>query len=803
MKFKKFIPASLLLIAVSIATNVQAFDIPRNSAHLLKHRNTPLSAEHKLSHTGMDSIIAPNIILPDWSSDNVHLEGYNPGYYGGSLGDINGDGFEDAYFNINRSWPNVDYKTLIYYGHSTGLSPTPDYIFSLRDTLDMSSLALHPAGDVNGDGYDDIILYGLSIRPSEFEYPMMIFGSPAGINNTAVQVPIDVRHESGPYAPLITYPAGDLNADGYEDLIFVNDYPHKGYVAYGSATGLNTTVSWPQAPYEDPSWLVMTPFVYSSDFNNDGYDDVAYSSDRLYIFYGSATGITTTAQQKITLYGGRYVTYWEPMIITGDFNGDSYDDVIAHAIIGFDENTEFLYERAVIFMVPGSPSGLDTVNHFIIQDENYGGVTSPKFWGLGDINNDGFDDFSYEKTIYYGGKLSQADYTWNQFHGVDFNHNGPRTLRRIGDVDGNGSDDIMVRGERWEVYLSDEYEPVSLNCAPLYSECFYGPNHHYSIDLPELSNSLFKYNQYTVRHPLNIGNRNGPGLDASGKLEDNSLIIYSVQGFNNQSLSCTTQVKINTLPITNVSIKPNYAHPKGDPYTFYIGYGETAFRLAALPAGGGGPYTYRWSNGSTEKNPRISESVPGEYPYWVKMKNVHGCETSDTAIIKVENALCSSPLVDVVMSQYPAILQNPLLANLIKSNSKIAVCKDGQTMCFTKAVVDIRISRAGYTIGACTPGVIPAEAFMTDEMEDILRGGLKVIVAPNPSSHAFQLNVVSIYNEPVMIRIMDLAGRQVEVLNNASSNQTITIGHKLRAGTYIAEVISGKEREVVKLVKMQ
>src|SRR5690606_1358880 len=148
-------------------------------------------------------------------------------------------------------------------------------------------------------------------------------------------------------------------------------------------------------------------------------------------------------------------------------------------------------------------------------------------------------------------------------------------------------------------------------------------------------------------------------------------------------------------------------------------------------------------------------------PYWVKMKNMHGCESSDTTIIKVENALCSSPLVDVVMSQYPMILQNPVLANLIKSNSKIAVCKDGQTMCFTKAVVDIRITRAGYTIGACTPGVIPAEAFMTDEMENILRGEMKVIVAPNPSSHAFQLNVVSIYNAPVMIRIMDLAGRQV------------------------------------------
>src|SRR5690606_11845107 len=113
-----------------------------------------------------------------------------------------------------------------------------------------------------------------------------------------------------------------------------------------------------------------------------------------------------------------------------------------------------------------------------------------------------------------------------------------------------------------------------------------------------------------------------------------------------------------------------------------------------------------------------------------------------------------------------------------------------------------RLSRPGYSLGACTPGIIPAQAFMTQDIEEILSGKLKVMVAPNPATTRFQLNIASITNESVSIRITDINGRVVEQINRAATNTTVFVGEKLRAGVYFAEVIAGNEREIIKLIKI-
>src|SRR5690606_27640000 len=117
-------------------------------------------------------------------------------------------------------------------------------------------------------------------------------------------------------------------------------------------------------------------------------------------------------------------------------------------------------------------------------------------------------------------------------------------------------------------------------------------------------------------------------------------------------------------------------------------------------------------------------------------------------------------------------------------------------------VVDIRLARPGYSLGPCTPGVIPATAFMTQEIEEILAGKLKVLVAPNPSNNRFQLNIASINQEAVTIRITDISGRLVEVINRAATNSTIYVGEKLTPGMYFAEVSAGNEKQVIKLIKL-
>jgi hypothetical protein len=77
-----------------------------------------------------------------------------------------------------------------------------------------------------------------------------------------------------------------------------------------------------------------------------------------------------------------------------------------------------------------------------------------------------------------------------------------------------------------------------------------------------------------------------------------------------------------------------------------------------------------------------------------------------------------------------------------------------------------------------------------------------VRVYPNPSASAFTVNIESFNNkEDVSLRIIDIAGRIVEVRSNLAGSQTLKIGSNLKAGLYIAEIRQGNESKTIKLLK--
>ena len=79
----------------------------------------------------------------------------------------------------------------------------------------------------------------------------------------------------------------------------------------------------------------------------------------------------------------------------------------------------------------------------------------------------------------------------------------------------------------------------------------------------------------------------------------------------------------------------------------------------------------------------------------------------------------------------------------------------------------------------------------------------KVTVYPNPSSADFRIQVKSSSEEPVRIRIFDVTGRIIKVINNAAANSYIKVGIELRQGSYLAEVQQGANRQTIKLLKME
>jgi hypothetical protein len=96
----------------------------------------------------------------------------------------------------------------------------------------------------------------------------------------------------------------------------------------------------------------------------------------------------------------------------------------------------------------------------------------------------------------------------------------------------------------------------------------------------------------------------------------------------------------------------------------------------------------------------------------------------------------------------------------------------------------------------------PNAAPLVQPEEKVIVEELTVQVSPNPASVSFKFLVYSKSDSPVTIRITDAAGRIVDGIKGLTIGMPVTLGSKLVSGSYVAEVIQGKERKIVKLIKL-
>jgi hypothetical protein len=79
----------------------------------------------------------------------------------------------------------------------------------------------------------------------------------------------------------------------------------------------------------------------------------------------------------------------------------------------------------------------------------------------------------------------------------------------------------------------------------------------------------------------------------------------------------------------------------------------------------------------------------------------------------------------------------------------------------------------------------------------------KVQVRPNPTPNYFTVNIYSSADKDLRIRITDLSGRLIQEKKLNGGSQYIQIGDNWQNGVYFLEVIHGKERKVLRLLKLQ
>jgi hypothetical protein len=339
-----------------------------------------------------------------------------------NAGDVNGDGYSDVIVGAERyaNGQTREGMAFVYHGSSSGLSLAANWTAEGGQISAFFGSSVSTAGDVNGDGYSDVIVGAsgysdaLTVGGKVFVY----HGSASGLSAAANQTM--TVNQSGAFFGSSVSDAGDVNGDGYSDAIVGASYFDNGqtdegraFVYHGSASGLSATASW--TAESDQAFARLGQSVSTAgDVNGDGYSDVIVGAHlydngqtdegRALVYHGSALGLSLTANwieetdQSSSSFGYSVST-------AGDVNGDGYSDVIVGAYEYSDFQTPY---EGRAFVYHGSPSGLPAAANWTAE----GNQTSASFgWSVstaGDVNGDGYSDAIVGANVYDNGESNEG-----------------------------------------------------------------------------------------------------------------------------------------------------------------------------------------------------------------------------------------------------------------------------------------------------------------------------------------------------------------------------------------------------------
>ena len=472
-----------------------------------------------------------------------------------NAGDVNGDGLDDLLVGSGPLYTNGgEGSAYVVFGKTDGVdvelsdieSGTSDEGFYIEGAFYRGGEQVSAAGDVNGDGLDDLII------GSEYDqYTRVVFGKTTGttvvlkgLENSADGFTIKAIDGTREYGDAVSG-AGDVNGDGFDDLIVGNtaatvggvSQVGKSYVVFGKGNGNNVDLQ--NVADGEGGYVINGTELYdhsgysvagAGDVNGDGLDDIMVGSalfdissdgmvggiddietvDDAYVVFGKdntdAVDLTDVAEGDggFIMNGAGHIGY--SVSGAGDVNGDGLDDMVlsfgdeGQVYVVFGKDTTDAVDLSNFantnegFVVSGL--GIDQLG-LAVQTSTKVRQSGSVVSGAGDVNGDGYDDLLMQnpitgKSYVVFGKNDTAevdlDVVASGIGGFEMSASSlPQTIEEgsfmryvnlggygvsaAGDVNGDGLDDIIVssshangtKGESYVVFGKTDTNAVDLS----------------------------------------------------------------------------------------------------------------------------------------------------------------------------------------------------------------------------------------------------------------------------------------------------------------------------------------------------
>jgi len=392
------------------------------------------------------------------------------GWVVSTAGDVNGDGYSDVLVGADfySNGQSLEGRAFVYLGGPGGLAATPVWTAESDQANAFFGIAAGAAGDVNGDGYGDIVVGAAFYDNGQVDEgrAYVYLGGPGGPAASPVWT-AESNQTNSRFASSVAG-AGDVNGDGYADVIvgaprFASGQVDEGraFVYLGGPGGPAAAAAW-TAESDQASANFGTAVATAGDVNGDGYADVIVGANlydngqidegRAYVYLGGPSGLSTTpvwtaeSDQANANFGNAVGT-------AGDVNGDGFSDVIVGALVY--DSPEVNEGRAYVYL--GSPAGPSLIPDSSASGDQLAGGLGISVASAGDVNGDGYGDVIVGASLYDNGEVDEgrayvylgglgglaASPAWT----VESNQAGAEfgfAVSSAGDVNGDGYSEVVV-----------------------------------------------------------------------------------------------------------------------------------------------------------------------------------------------------------------------------------------------------------------------------------------------------------------------------------------------------------------------